>query len=176
MISPVGFPPQLCIVLRRRFTNDSTAAVQRLCRSTTNGSAVRATAAAIDANTARMQILHRVHLRAVAALHRSVLAASCALPIGPGGTRRVLSGVWYRESTPCSTEWRHGGCQPPAANSFHLPSTKGVIVLSWSITFLIIALIAGVLGFFGVAGLAATIAKILFLVFLVLFVVSLLSG
>ena len=45
-------------------------------------------------------------------------------------------------------------------------------MLSYAITFLIIAIIAGVLGFIGIAGLAAEIAKILFFVFLVLFVSS----
>jgi uncharacterized membrane protein YtjA (UPF0391 family) len=49
-------------------------------------------------------------------------------------------------------------------------------MLSWSITFLIIALIAALLGFSGIAGMAAGFAKILFAVFLVLFVVSLLFG
>lgn len=46
-------------------------------------------------------------------------------------------------------------------------------MLSYAITFLIIALIAGVLGFGVIAGSAATIAKICFVVFLALFVVSL---
>lgn len=49
-------------------------------------------------------------------------------------------------------------------------------MLSWALTFLIIALIAGVLGFGVVAGTAAWIAKVLFVVFLVLFIVSLISG
>ena len=49
-------------------------------------------------------------------------------------------------------------------------------MLSWALTFLVIALIAGVLGFGVIAGTAAEIAKILFLVFLVLFVVSLIFG
>ena len=53
---------------------------------------------------------------------------------------------------------------------------KNKTMLSYAITFLIIALIAGVLGFFAVAGLAATIAKILFVVFLIAFVISLLTG
>ena len=39
-------------------------------------------------------------------------------------------------------------------------------MLSWAITFLIIALIAAVLGFGGLAGTAVGIAKILFFVFL----------
>ncbi|MAT73144.1 MAG: DUF1328 domain-containing protein [Planctomycetaceae bacterium] len=46
-------------------------------------------------------------------------------------------------------------------------------MLSWALTFLIIALIAAVLGFGGLAGAATGIAKILFFAFLVLFVVSL---
>jgi uncharacterized membrane protein YtjA (UPF0391 family) len=49
-------------------------------------------------------------------------------------------------------------------------------MLSWAITFLIIALIAAVLGFGGIAGTAVGIAKILCFVFLVLFIVSLIFG
>ena len=46
-------------------------------------------------------------------------------------------------------------------------------MLTYAVTFLIIALIAGVLGFGVIAGTSASIAKVLFLIFLVLFVVSL---
>jgi uncharacterized membrane protein YtjA (UPF0391 family) len=49
-------------------------------------------------------------------------------------------------------------------------------MLSWSITFLIIAIIAAVLGFGGIAGAATGIAQVLFGLFLVLFVVSLFFG
>ncbi len=49
-------------------------------------------------------------------------------------------------------------------------------MLSWAITFLIIALIAGLMGFGMVGGMAYGAAKILFFVFLVLFIVSLLAG
>ncbi|HTJ78914.1 MAG TPA: DUF1328 domain-containing protein [Rariglobus sp.] len=49
-------------------------------------------------------------------------------------------------------------------------------MLSWSITFLIIALIAAALGFGGIAGTAVGIAKILFFVFLVLFILSVIFG
>jgi len=49
-------------------------------------------------------------------------------------------------------------------------------MLSYTILFVVIALIAGVLGFGVVAGTAATIAKVCFFLFLVLFVVSLVSG
>ena len=49
-------------------------------------------------------------------------------------------------------------------------------MLSWSLSFLVVAIIAGLLGFWGVAGLAGDIAKVLFFLFLVLFVVSLIFG
>ena len=49
-------------------------------------------------------------------------------------------------------------------------------MLSYAVTFLIIALLAGVLGFGVVAGTAAMIAKVCFVIFLVLFLVSLISG
>ncbi|MEX2317046.1 MAG: DUF1328 domain-containing protein [Pirellulales bacterium] len=48
-------------------------------------------------------------------------------------------------------------------------------MLSWALTFLIIALIALALGFGGVAGLSMDIAWILFVVFIVLFLVSLIA-
>ena len=49
-------------------------------------------------------------------------------------------------------------------------------MLSWAITFLIIALIAAVLGFGGLAGTTIGIAKIIFFVFIALFIVSFLMG
>ncbi len=49
-------------------------------------------------------------------------------------------------------------------------------MLSWALTFLVIALIAGVLGFGVISGTAASIAQILFFVFLVLFVIGLVMG
>lgn len=49
-------------------------------------------------------------------------------------------------------------------------------MLSWAVTFLVVAIIAGVLGFGVVAGTAAWIAKVLFVLFLILFVVSLITG
>ena len=53
---------------------------------------------------------------------------------------------------------------------------RGNTMLSWALTFLVIALIAGVLGFGVVAGTAASIAKVLFVVFLIAFVISLVTG
>ncbi|MEO8205664.1 MAG: DUF1328 domain-containing protein [Chthoniobacterales bacterium] len=49
-------------------------------------------------------------------------------------------------------------------------------MLSWAITFLIIALIAGLLGFTSIMGTGLWIAKVLFVVFLVLFVLSFIMG
>lgn len=49
-------------------------------------------------------------------------------------------------------------------------------MLSWAISFLIIAIIAAVLGFGGIAGTAVGIAKIIFFVFLALFVLSIVFG
>jgi uncharacterized membrane protein YtjA (UPF0391 family) len=46
-------------------------------------------------------------------------------------------------------------------------------MLSWALTFLVVALIAGLLGFTSIAGAAMGVAKIVFMIFLVLFVVSL---
>jgi uncharacterized membrane protein YtjA (UPF0391 family) len=70
---------------------------------------------------------------------------------------------------PLRETWRHGLRSPKAQQ-------KGLIMLNWILTFLIIALIAGVLGFAGVSGTAIGIAQVLFLVFLVVFLVSLLFG
>jgi uncharacterized membrane protein YtjA (UPF0391 family) len=53
---------------------------------------------------------------------------------------------------------------------------EGAIMLSWALTFLIIALIAGLLGLTGIAGTATQIAWVLFVVFLILFLVSLVTG
>ena len=49
-------------------------------------------------------------------------------------------------------------------------------MLSWVVTFLVIALIAGVLGFGGLAGASMEIAKIIFFVAIILFVVSAVVG
>jgi uncharacterized membrane protein YtjA (UPF0391 family) len=46
-------------------------------------------------------------------------------------------------------------------------------MLSWALTFLVIALIAAALGFGVLAGTAMSIARILFVVFIVLFLISL---
>jgi len=49
-------------------------------------------------------------------------------------------------------------------------------MMSWALTFLVVALIAAVLGFSGIAGAAANIAWILFVVGLILAVVFFFAG
>lgn len=50
------------------------------------------------------------------------------------------------------------------------------VMLTWTLIFLVIALIAGALGFSGVSGAAQGIARVLFLIFLIGLVVSLVLG
>jgi len=49
-------------------------------------------------------------------------------------------------------------------------------MLSWVVTFLIIALIAGILGFGGIAGASIEIAKVIFFISVVLVLVSAVVG
>jgi uncharacterized membrane protein YtjA (UPF0391 family) len=49
-------------------------------------------------------------------------------------------------------------------------------MLSWVVTFLIIALIAGVLGFGGIAGASVEIAKAIFFIAVLLFLISAVVG
>ncbi|MBS0531539.1 MAG: DUF1328 domain-containing protein [Proteobacteria bacterium] len=49
-------------------------------------------------------------------------------------------------------------------------------MMSWVVTFLVIALIAGILGFGGIAGASIEIAKIIFFVALILFLISAVVG
>jgi uncharacterized membrane protein YtjA (UPF0391 family) len=51
-----------------------------------------------------------------------------------------------------------------------------LMVLSWALAFLVIAIVAGIFGFAGLAGTASWIAQVLFLIFLVAFIVSLFTG
>ena len=50
------------------------------------------------------------------------------------------------------------------------------VMLSWVVTFLIVALIAGVLGFGGIAGVYIEIAKAIFFIAVVLFLISAVAG
>jgi uncharacterized membrane protein YtjA (UPF0391 family) len=49
-------------------------------------------------------------------------------------------------------------------------------MLSWVVTFLIVALIAGILGFGGVAGASIEIAEVIFFIAVILFLVSAVVG
>lgn len=49
-------------------------------------------------------------------------------------------------------------------------------MMSWVVTFLIIALVAGLLGFGGIAGASIEIAKIVFFVALILFLITAMVG
>lgn len=65
----------------------------------------------------------------------------------------------------------------PLRCGIHCNSNLGRLnMLSWALTFLVIALVAGLMGFGGLAGEAAWVAHTLFVVFLILFVVSAITG
>ena len=49
-------------------------------------------------------------------------------------------------------------------------------MVSWVVTFLIIALVAGLLGFGGIAGTSIEIAKVIFFIAVILFLVSAVFG
>ena len=49
-------------------------------------------------------------------------------------------------------------------------------MLSWVVTFLIVALIAGILGFGGIAGASVEIAKAIFFIAVLLFLISAVIG
>jgi uncharacterized membrane protein YtjA (UPF0391 family) len=50
------------------------------------------------------------------------------------------------------------------------------VMLSWVVTFLVVALIAGILGFGGIAGVSVEIAKAIFFIAVILFLVSAVVG
>jgi uncharacterized membrane protein YtjA (UPF0391 family) len=53
---------------------------------------------------------------------------------------------------------------------------RGRVMLSWVVTFLVIALIAGILGFGGIAGASIEIAKAIFFIAIILFLISVVVG
>ena len=63
-----------------------------------------------------------------------------------------------------------------SSGSLRHHSNSSNLMLSWTLTFIVVALIAGVLGFGALAGAAATVAKVCFVIFLILFVLSLIRG
>jgi len=54
--------------------------------------------------------------------------------------------------------------------------TEDRTMLSWVVTFLVIALIAGILGFGGIAGASVEIAKAIFFIAVLLFLISVVVG
>jgi uncharacterized membrane protein YtjA (UPF0391 family) len=69
---------------------------------------------------------------------------------------------------PRSRVWR----QPDANET----KAEKLIMLSWVVTFLVVALIAGILGFGGIAGASIEIAKAIFFIAVILFIVSAVVG
>jgi uncharacterized membrane protein YtjA (UPF0391 family) len=65
---------------------------------------------------------------------------------------------------------------PVGASGRNGYEVRRFFMLSWALTFFIVAIIAAVLGFTTIAGAAAGIAKILFFIFLVLTLVALVAG
>jgi uncharacterized membrane protein YtjA (UPF0391 family) len=63
-----------------------------------------------------------------------------------------------------------------SARAMKRNETKVWIMLSWVVTFLVIALIAGILGFGGIAGASIEIAKAIFFIAIILFLVSAVVG
>jgi uncharacterized membrane protein YtjA (UPF0391 family) len=78
----------------------------------------------------------------------------------PAFSGRIVSAVAARRSQPCRLRQK----------------TEDRIMLSWVVTFLIVALIAGILGFGGVAGVSIEIAKTIFFIAVILFLVSAVVG
>jgi uncharacterized membrane protein YtjA (UPF0391 family) len=58
----------------------------------------------------------------------------------------------------------------------HETDNRGLVMLSWVVTFLVVALIAGILGFGGIAGVSIEIAKAIFFIAVILFLVSAVVG
>tara|TARA_R110002073_G_scaffold131684_6_gene278386 strand:- start:208 stop:498 length:291 start_codon:yes stop_codon:yes gene_type:complete len=61
----------------------------------------------------------------------------------------------------------------PTSTPIKTAIAEGVTMLSWAVTFFVVAIIAAILGFGGIAGAASGIAQMLFFIFVVLFVISL---
>ena len=49
-------------------------------------------------------------------------------------------------------------------------------MLSWALTFLIVAIVAALLGLTGIAAISVEVAKVLFIIFIIRFVISLVFG
>jgi uncharacterized membrane protein YtjA (UPF0391 family) len=80
--------------------------------------------------------------------------------------------------TLCARNFRSGAGLIPqvAALGADRESREDCTMLSWVVTFLVIALIAGVLGFGGIAGASVEIAKAIFFIAVLLFLISAVVG
>jgi uncharacterized membrane protein YtjA (UPF0391 family) len=67
-------------------------------------------------------------------------------------------------------------CTAPMPRTSKRNENRGRVMLSWVVTFLVVALIAGILGFGGVAGVSIEIAKAIFFIAVILFIVSAVVG
>lgn len=61
-------------------------------------------------------------------------------------------------------------------DGLHGKGDRGLTMLGWALTFLVIAIIAAIFGFGGIAGTAAGIAQVLFYIFLAVFLISVIMG
>jgi uncharacterized membrane protein YtjA (UPF0391 family) len=82
----------------------------------------------------------------------------------------------------CSVEggffrgFKHGRNLCSETGLFYGSLNRGCVMLSWVVTFLVIALIAGILGFGGIAGASIEIAKTIFFIAVILFLISAVVG
>jgi uncharacterized membrane protein YtjA (UPF0391 family) len=84
----------------------------------------------------------------------------------------------------CSVEggffrgFKHGNRAEPLVRDriIYGSLNRGCVMLSWVVTFLVIALIAGILGFGGIAGASIEIAKTIFFIAVILFLISAVVG
>jgi uncharacterized membrane protein YtjA (UPF0391 family) len=79
----------------------------------------------------------------------------------------MVARFWFESGQERGGRWASG------RNGYEF---RRFLMLSWALTFFIVAIIAAVLGFTTIAGAAAGIAKILFFIFLVLTLVALVAG
>jgi uncharacterized membrane protein YtjA (UPF0391 family) len=80
-----------------------------------------------------------------------------------------------RASPDCATE-RDAAIRWCEMLTFSTPDSSSILMLHYSLVFLIVAIIAAVLGFSGIAGTATWIAKVLFFVFLVVWLIAFITG
>jgi uncharacterized membrane protein YtjA (UPF0391 family) len=96
--------------------------------------------------------------------------------------KRLKTDVFLRRSTPdtrgVACTFQEHFVKAGVSSNTRLDAAKrgtakrGLDMLGWALTFLIVALIAAVLGFGGIAGVAIEAAKIVFFVAIVLFAIS----